>query len=47
MSVAESEQLLDLIYEAAAIPELWPSVLDSLARIAGGCRHVFDDHQLP
>ncbi|MGA2055637.1 MAG: helix-turn-helix transcriptional regulator [Bradyrhizobium sp.] len=35
MSVGESEQLLDLIYEAAAIPEKWPTVLDSLARIAG------------
>jgi hypothetical protein len=25
MSVGESEQLLDLIYEAAAIPDMWPA----------------------
>lgn len=35
MSVGKTEQLLDLIYEAAAVPELWPNVLDSLAQIAG------------
>src|ERR1700692_2884459 len=36
MSVGESEQLLDLIYEAAAIPDMWPAVLDSLAEMVGG-----------
>lgn len=30
-----SEALVDNIYEAAAIPELWPEVLDKLTRIAG------------
>lgn len=29
------ERLIDLIYEAAVLPELWPSVLDHLAEIAG------------
>lgn len=29
------ESLTDLIYEAAVLPELWPSVLDQLAGIAG------------
>lgn len=28
-------QLADLIYEAAVVPELWPQVLESLARSAG------------
>ena len=31
----EFETLTDLIYEAAVLPELWPSVLDQLADIAG------------
>jgi DNA-binding CsgD family transcriptional regulator len=35
MSLGESGQLLDVIYEAAAIPELWPAVLDRLAEMAG------------
>jgi hypothetical protein len=35
MSVGESEPLLDLIYEAAAIPDMWPAVLDSLAGMVG------------
>ncbi|MEA2915853.1 MAG: hypothetical protein QOJ15_7934 [Bradyrhizobium sp.] len=35
MLLGESGQLLDLIYEAAAVPEMWPAVLDSLAKIAG------------
>jgi DNA-binding CsgD family transcriptional regulator len=36
MSLEEPGQLLDLIYEAAAIPDLWPVVLDGMAKIAGG-----------
>jgi DNA-binding CsgD family transcriptional regulator len=36
MPLEESSQLLDLIYEAAAIPDLWPVVLDGMAKIAGG-----------
>lgn len=32
---AEFENLTDLIYEAAVLPEIWPSVLDQLAEIAG------------
>jgi DNA-binding CsgD family transcriptional regulator len=36
MPFEESSQLLDLIYEAAAIPDLWPVVLDGMAKIAGG-----------
>lgn len=32
-----SELLLERIYEAAALPELWPGVLDALAELAG-CR---------
>lgn len=31
----DCESLIDLIYEAAVLPELWPSVLDQLAEIAG------------
>lgn len=31
----DNETLTDLIYEAAVLPELWPSVLDHLAEIAG------------
>lgn len=30
------ESFLDLLYEAAAVPELWPNVLDQLAVFAGG-----------
>jgi DNA-binding CsgD family transcriptional regulator len=30
-----SEGVIDAIYEAAAIPELWPDVLDQLSRLAG------------
>jgi DNA-binding CsgD family transcriptional regulator len=33
--VIESESLIDRIYEAAVVPELWPSVLDALADGAG------------
>jgi len=33
--MALDEALLDRIYEAAAIPELWPEVLEELAAIAG------------
>jgi DNA-binding CsgD family transcriptional regulator len=36
MSLDESDGMLDLIYEAAAIPEMWPAVLDRMAHIAGG-----------
>ena len=31
----ELESTVDSIYEAAAVPELWPSVLDALAERAG------------
>jgi DNA-binding CsgD family transcriptional regulator len=36
MSADKAEQLLDLIYEAAAIPDIWPAVLDSVATMVGG-----------
>jgi DNA-binding CsgD family transcriptional regulator len=36
MSLGESDLLVDLIYEAAAIPDRWPAVLDRMAQIAGG-----------
>jgi len=36
MSLGEPDLLLDLIYEAAAIPDMWPAVLDSLAEMVGG-----------
>jgi hypothetical protein len=36
MSLGEPDQLLDLVYEAAAIPDMWPAVLDRMAQIAGG-----------
>jgi hypothetical protein len=36
MSLEESDRLLDVIYEAAAIPEMWPAVLDALAEMVGG-----------
>jgi DNA-binding CsgD family transcriptional regulator len=36
MTFEESSQLLDLIYEAGAVPEMWPAVLDSLAEMVGG-----------
>ena len=29
------QQLIDRIYECSVAPELWPSVLDELAQIAG------------
>jgi DNA-binding CsgD family transcriptional regulator len=35
MSSNDSAELLDLIYEAAAVPEIWPVVLDRLADLAG------------
>ncbi|SHK36854.1 DNA-binding transcriptional regulator, CsgD family [Bradyrhizobium lablabi] len=35
MSLGDDGELLDLIYEAAAVPEKWPSVLDRLAQLAG------------
>jgi hypothetical protein len=33
---SETVPLLDLVYEAAAMPDLWPAVLDRMAGIAGG-----------
>src|SRR5437016_1213265 len=36
MSVEYVSQLLDLVYEAASVPELWPVALDKLAKMAGG-----------
>jgi DNA-binding CsgD family transcriptional regulator len=36
MPSSETVPLLDLIYEAAAMPDLWPAVLDRMAEIAGG-----------
>jgi hypothetical protein len=38
MLAGEAEQLLDLIYEAAAMPEMWSAVLDSVAKMVGGVR---------
>ncbi|WP_244561903.1 helix-turn-helix transcriptional regulator [Mesorhizobium australicum] len=35
-AVQDQERFTDKIYEAALIPELWPSVLDELAKLAGG-----------
>jgi hypothetical protein len=35
MSVDDASQLLDHIYEAAAVPDKWPDVLDRLAQMAG------------
>lgn len=35
------ERLLDRIYEAGAVPEMWTGVLDELARIAGGIGAAF------
>jgi hypothetical protein len=29
-------ELVDRIYESSFVPELWPGVLDELAKIAGG-----------
>ena len=42
------DHVIDQIYEAAVIPELWPSVLDQLAPLAeceGGFLFVADEHQ--
>jgi DNA-binding CsgD family transcriptional regulator len=39
VSIGETN-LLDAIYEAAAIPEKWPEVLDSLARMTGAAGTV-------
>jgi hypothetical protein len=36
MSLGEFDQLLDLIYDAAAILDRWPAMLDSLAEMVGG-----------
>src|ERR1700733_15364104 len=36
MPLDESDQLLDLIYEAAAVPDMGPAVLDSVANMVGG-----------
>src|ERR1700761_3292441 len=32
----QRESLVELIYEAAAVPELWVQVLDELAEVGGG-----------
>lgn len=34
--LADPEDLIDRVYEAAAVPELWPSTLSALARFGGG-----------
>jgi DNA-binding CsgD family transcriptional regulator len=36
MQSSETVPLLDLVYEAAAMPDLWPAALDRMAIIAGG-----------
>jgi DNA-binding CsgD family transcriptional regulator len=36
MQSSAASPLLDLVYEAAAMPDLWPAVLDRMAGIAGG-----------
>ena len=36
MPIAQPELLPDLIYEAAVVPEMWPTVLDGLAEMVGG-----------
>jgi DNA-binding CsgD family transcriptional regulator len=36
VSIDEANLLLDHIYEAAAVPDKWPVVLDSLAEMTGG-----------
>ena len=36
MQSSEPVPLLDLIYEAAANPDMWPAALDSLAELVGG-----------
>jgi hypothetical protein len=36
MPSSENVPLLDLVYEAAAMPDLWPAVLDRMAKLAGG-----------
>jgi len=36
MQSSAATPLLDLVYEAAAMPDLWPAVLDRMAGIAGG-----------
>jgi DNA-binding CsgD family transcriptional regulator len=36
MRSSDTVPLLDLVYEAAAMPHLWPAVLDRMAGIAGG-----------
>ena len=40
MSLDNTSELLDQVYEAAAIPEKWPEVLDSLAKIIGAAGTV-------
>lgn len=36
MKVGDPIPMLDLVYEAAVMPNLWPAVLDRMAQIAGG-----------
>ena len=38
MSPSEADELLDLIYQGATIPDMWPAVLDSLAEMIGSER---------
>lgn len=48
--MAPNDQLIDRIYEAAFVPELWPEVLDGLAAASGsvsGSILVFDNPDLP
>jgi DNA-binding CsgD family transcriptional regulator len=45
-----NEDVIDRIYEAALVPELWPDVLDAMSAIsgsAGGALLVTDDHHPP
>jgi DNA-binding CsgD family transcriptional regulator len=36
MPSSDTVPLLDLVYEAAAMPDLWPAVLDRMAELVGG-----------
>ena len=36
MTRREETDIVDRIYEAAAIPDMWPGVLDAISDIAGG-----------
>jgi hypothetical protein len=45
MPVDDASQLLDHIYEAAAVPDKWPDVLDRLAQMAGAVGTLSPDHR--